>query len=50
MVDLKPINKLMMTSEISINPPKIGKVLTQWDFVTLGTTFIYTTEEINSIL
>ena len=45
-VVLKPINMLMMTSEISSKPPKIGKELTQWSLLPLGPTIIYTAKDI----
>ena len=45
-----PINISTMTSEIYIHPPKIAKVLTQWDLLTLGPTLIYATEYMNYLL
>ena len=50
MIELKPINIFMTTSEISINPPKIIKGLTKWALVTLGIILIYTTKEMNIIM
>ena len=40
----------MITSEIAIVPPKIGKGLNQLDLVPLGNTLIHTTKQMNIIL
>ena len=39
-IDLNPVNILMMTSKISSHPPKIGKGLTQRTLVPPGPTLI----------
>ena len=50
MIYLKPINLLMTKSEISSNPPKIGKVLNQLALVPLGLTLIDTTKDMKIFL
>ena len=46
-IDLDPVNILMTTGGVSSNPQNNEIELTEWAFVHLGTTLIYTIEEMH---